>query len=350
MTGHRSPTKRSGRPPTVPATRAPGGRYGLRSSAVLVELDAEPRAVRDRQLAVDDRLRAELEAAAERRPCLRQRRRVLDRVGWPARSRRGAGWPPARPARHTREEPRGRRTPPRRRPSRGPQSARRTWTRRAAAPAAARAAWHRSPRRRRRGARRRRSAPATPRPAPRCRRARPAAAAPRTTSRRASCSRRASSTAVGSVKISLPSTISSTPGSSKARSDASVSRSLRHSGPTRTLTFVTPWASSGSSSSRWNAAGPSSRNTLEAYTSTSSRTLPSRAETDRPALRPSTSHSANSTALRAWAAIHDSPRRRRVCRRSRSASGSTAPTGCPMSSGANTSSTTCPTTDAYEQP
>ena len=190
-------------------------------------------------------------------------------TGSPARWRRRAGWRRARSARRTRE-------------------ARRATPKYAAAAAIRRAsvmpphvdasgcstvqlaAAHapRARRRCRRGARRRRSAPATRRRAARCRRARPAAAAPRTTYPEVVQPAGDAPAPSGSVKISLPSTISSTPGSSEPRSVASVSRSRRHSGPTRTLTFVTPWASSGSSSSRWHDAGPSSRKTLDAYTST----------------------------------------------------------------------------------
>ena len=51
--------------------------------------------------------------------------------------------------------------------------------------------------------------------------------------------------AVGRVKISLPSTIICTDWSSPARSSARVPRSASQSGPTLTLTFVTPWLEHG---------------------------------------------------------------------------------------------------------
>ena len=127
----------------------------------------------------------------------------------------------------------------------------------------------------------------------------------------------------------------------RARSDASVSRSRRHSGPTRTLTFVTPWASSGVEQFEVERR----RSLFEEHARrvhldlVAHRCRAGRTPTGR---RPGRGRPTARARRRCGRARRPSrsPRRRRVNRRIRSASGSTAATGCPMSNGANTSSTT----------
>ena len=76
---------------------------------------------------------------------------------------------------------------------------------------------------------------------------------------RASAIRRA----VATVKVSLPSTISSTSGS-RLRSPVSVAMSACQLGPTRTLAIRTPRSSHGARWSACHCAGPSSRKVHEA--------------------------------------------------------------------------------------